>query len=136
MSRRELQLDAIEISDGLTIADMKRIFCLEAPAIDTAARRLQAYATSTPGASNMLRLGDVLWSWDTRPRRQQNGALIGRVYSKRRGEATRDAGRYKIDAGGHVLQLPAELRNALPGGNTAAIDTEDQSQSGGSDAIE
>lgn len=97
-------------------------FDLEAPAagpapIDTAEQRLASWSTvAQGGAVNMLRVDGVLWSWDAHPRRQKNGALIGRCYAQRRGESPRDLGAYKIGADGRVLQLVDGLRGVLPGG--------------------
>lgn len=95
-----------------------------APAIDTPARRLGTWSQAC-GGTNMVRVDGVLWSWSTSPRLQKNGAAIGRVYSQARGELTRDVCAYKIDAGGRVEWLPAELRSVLPGGATAGAGGED-----------
>lgn len=124
MNPRQLELDAIEISDGLTVADMKRIFGLEVSPIDSADRRLEAWG-EVGSATNMVRVDDVLYSWDTRPRQQKNGAVIGRVHAQRRGEGTRDIGAYKINAEGAVLQIPAAaLRGVLPGTEGAEASTD------------
>lgn len=119
---RQPQLDAIEISDGLTVTDMKRIFGTEAPPIDSADRRLEAWARVGP-ATNLVSVDDVLYSWDTRPRRQKNHAPVGRVYAQPRGGIPRDAGAYKIDADGTVLQIPEALRGILPGTEGAEAST-------------
>ena len=95
--------------------------------IDTPARRLQTWAEICKGgATNVVKVEGVSWSWTTQPRLQKNGAAMGRVYAQRRGELTRDVGGYKIDAGGRVLQLPAALRAVLPGGleAEASVDAE------------
>lgn len=125
MSGRELQLDALEICDGLTVEDMKRIFGLERPPIDTAARRLEAWNNSTASGGNVVRVRDVSYSWDARPRRQKNGALIGRVYAQARGEGSRDVGSYKIDHDGVVVHVPAALRGMLPGSELASASTDE-----------
>lgn len=128
MSAPELQLDALEISDGLSVEDMRRIFGMLPKPIDSADRRLEAWAQTCPGASNMIRVDDVAYSWDTRPRRQKNGAVIGRVYAQARGEITRDIGAYKIAAGGAVLWIPAALRGILPGTEGATVSPIDSAQ--------
>lgn len=111
---KHLQLDAIEIQDGLTIADMKRLFGLEAPPIDTPERRLAQWEAFANG-TNMVRVDDVLYSWDTRPRIQKNGAAIGRIYAQPRGQSPHELGAYKIDAGGRVVWMPTPLQAVLPG---------------------
>jgi len=125
MNAPELQL---EISDGLTVEDMRRIFDTLPKPIDSADRRLEAWAHACPSASNVIRVDDVSYSWDTKPRRQKNGAVIGRVYAQGRGEITRDIGAYKIDAGGAVLWIPAALRGILPGTEGAAVGPNDSAQ--------
>ena len=111
----ELGLDAIEISDGLTVEDMKRIFGLQRPPIDTAERRLEAWERFA-GGCNVVRVDGVLYSWDTRPRVQKNKAVIGRIHAQSDGESPHDIGSYKLDSRGTVLWLPAPLHAVLPGG--------------------
>lgn len=65
------------------------------------------------GASNVLRIGDVTYSWDTKPREQKNGSLVGRVYAQARGELPKDVGSYKILADGSVSEMPAPLVGKL-----------------------
>lgn len=83
--------------------------------IDTVLARLHSWALAATSGTNMIRAGEVLYSWDTKPRLQKNGAAIGRVYAQRRGENTRDLGMYKIGARGEVLAIPAEVSHLLPG---------------------
>lgn len=90
--------------------------------IDTAACRMHSWSLASTSGSNILRVGEVIYSWDSRPRRQQNGALIGRVYAQRRGESPRDIGGYKIEPDGRVSRAPAELAGVLPGAENAAHD--------------
>lgn len=111
--------DQIEISDGLTVQDIQRLFDTLPKPIDSADRRLQAWSDAAAIGSNMARVDGVLYSWDTKPRRQKNGAVIGRVYAQNPGGITHDVGAYKIAAGGEVLQVPAALRAVLPGAEGA-----------------
>lgn len=134
---RQLEEEGLSTSDAQAAADVENqaqpfAFDAEHPAdnmprptpIDSPARRLQAWSQAC-GGTNMVRVDGVLWSWSTSPRRLKNGAAIGRVYSQARGELTRDVCAYKIDAGGRVEWLPAELRSVLPGGATAGAGGED-----------
>ena len=121
------QLD--ETEEGCNrIAELARaVGLLHDKPIENVIARLHSWALATTGASiNCLRIDDVEYSWDTKPRLQKNGAAIGRVYAQRRGELTRDIGAYKIAGDGRVLQLPAAVRAILPGGETAidAVDAE------------
>jgi hypothetical protein len=111
-------VNAPELHDAAAaIAEIRQAFGLEPPAIDSPTRRLEAWSTvCRGGAANLVEVDGVTWSWSMDPRRQKNGAAIGRVYAQRRGALPQDVGAYKIDAGGRVLQLPAELRQVLPGG--------------------
>lgn len=104
------------------IAETRALFGSGAKPIDSVERRLAAWARICQGgASNVLNVEGVSWSWSTAPRIQKNGAAIGRVYRQRKGGLCVDAGSYKIDAKGNVLQIPAELRAVLPGGAGAEI---------------
>lgn len=104
-----LLLDSCELEDATPAA------AAIAPPIDTAEKRLQAWAAVCASAINVLTVGDVCYTWDAHPRRLKNGALEGRVYAQHRGEAPRDIGGYKIGADGAVLKLPAALTGVLPG---------------------
>jgi hypothetical protein len=96
--------------------------------IDTADRRLAAWrdaCNSSTGADNLVRVGAIAYAIDLQPRRQKNGALIGRVYSKAAGEGFRDIGSYKIGADGLVIEIPlAVLAGALPGAEEAIVHTD------------
>lgn len=95
-----------------------------APKPMTAERRLETWTEAcTGGATNVITVEGVSYSWDAHPRRLQNGALQGRVYAQPRGELARDIGGFKIDAHGRVAQLPEVLRRALPGGLEASEET-------------
>lgn len=65
------------------------------------------------GAMNLLNVGPATYAWDTAPREQKNGAVIGRVYVQRPGEVFRDIGHYKIAADGSVVEVPEVLREFL-----------------------
>ena len=117
------------VEDGQTLEQLKEAFGIRALPIDTALRRLHSWALVAIGGSiNMVKVAGVLYTWDAHPRRLQNGAVQGRIYAQRRGELPRDIGGFKIDARGRVVQLPAVLREVLPGGlEAAAGDEEGQS---------
>lgn len=117
-------LELEEAKTGWPLSTFKQAFGLVDAPIDTAHRRLHSWALAATAGTNMLRIGDTLYSWDARPRAQKNGALIGRVHAKRREQLTRDIGGYKIDAAGQVLQLPAALRGVLPGAEGAEESTD------------
>ena len=109
-------IDSCELEDDGPAAPVHA-----APVIDTPAKRLEAWAmVCAGGATNVLRVDGVSYSWDTRPRVQKNGAAIGRVYAQRRGELPRDVGMYKLGARGDVLAIPAALAGVLPGAEGAA----------------
>lgn len=121
MAQKETgQLELVHDEQPFNLAEHRAAFgiCVDAP-ITNADARLHAWALAASAGTNMLRSGDVLYSWDARPRRQKNGALAGRVYSKRRAEVARDIGAYKIDATGAVLEIPSALRGLLPGAEGA-----------------
>lgn len=87
------------------------------------------------GASNVLKIGDTTYTWDTRPREQKNGSLVGRVYAQVRGELPKDVGSYKILADGSVSEMPAPLAEKLVapilqegGGRTAGSSIDDESR--------
>jgi hypothetical protein len=123
MSSPVLQL--IDGDAGGSLAELKESFGIVDKPIDTPIRRLHTWALVAIGGSiNMVRVGEVIYSWDTKPRLQKNGAVIGRVHAQRRGEGTRDIGSYKIDAAGQVVHLPEALRAILPGGATASTANE------------
>lgn len=91
-----------------------------APSIATVQQRLETWRrVAIAGSDNLIDVAGVLYCWDVRPRIQKNGSAIGRIHMQRRGEVFRDAGAYKIDAGGRVLQIPAELAGVLPGAEDA-----------------
>lgn len=132
MTSTERQLPLLAAGDGAEdIEAFKEAFGIREQPIDTALRRLHAWslaALGAPGALgcvNMIRVDDVLYTWDAHPRRLQNGALQGRVYAKRRGQLDQDIGGFKIDARGRVVQLPAPLREVLPVGLEAAAGAEE-----------
>jgi hypothetical protein len=111
---------------GLTVADDDAIDvdtptldAVRAPApIDSADRRLIAWrlaCNADTGCDNLVSAGDTVYAVDLHPRRQKNGALIGRVHAQRRGEPFRDIGAYKIAANGDVLAIPSEIADVLPG---------------------
>ena len=90
--------------------------CTATPRPMDASERLRSWASvCSGGATNVLTLSGVCYSWDTSPRKLQNGSLQGRVYAQLSGELTRDIGGFKIDARGRVLELPEALRAVLPG---------------------
>lgn len=106
----DLTLDQVSVDFGIR---------RDAP-IDTALKRLHSWALAAiAGSINVVRVDDVLYSWDPRPRRLKNGALQGRVYAQGRGELTRDLGGFKIDADGRVVHIPRELAGVLPGTENA-----------------
>lgn len=116
-------LDSCELDDGLTLEQHKAAFGLEDKPIDTALRRLHSWALVAIGGSvNLVRVDGVTYTWEARPRTLKNGALQGRVFAQRAGDAPRDIGGFKIDAGGRVLQIPAPLARVLPGAELAAAD--------------
>lgn len=102
-------LDSCELEDDTPAAD-----AITAP-IDTAEKRLQAWASVCRSGINVLTVDGVCYTWDAHPRRLKNGALEGRVYAQHRGEPPRELGGYKIGADGAVLKLPAALAGVLPG---------------------
>lgn len=111
-----------------SLEDDRRTFGIGPKPIDTAARRLEAWAQAcAAGATNVITVDGVSYSWDTHPRQLQNGALQGRVYAQPRGAISHDIGGYKIAAGGTVLKVPAALRSTLPGA-AAASSSEDQGE--------
>ncbi len=111
------------VDDEPTLAQFARDLGIDpSTPIDTAACRMHIWSLAATSGANVLRAGDVLYSWDSRPRRQQNGALIGRVYAQRRGESPRDIGGYKIEPDGRVSRCPAELAGVLPGAENATHD--------------
>ncbi len=65
------------------------------------------------GASNVLRIGNTTFTWDTKPREQKNGSMIGRVYAQTPGDVPRDVGGYKILADGSIAEMPAPLAAIL-----------------------
>lgn len=80
----------------------------------TAAATLQHWATlGVLSATNLIRVGRELYSWDSNPREQKNGALVGRVYVQRAGETFRDIGHFKIAPCGAVQDIPAVLAGIL-----------------------
>lgn len=106
--------------------DINEDFGIQAPGIRTPEQRLAAWAT-IGWCMNAVKIDGAHWSWDTNPRRQKNGAAIGRVYRQPRGELSRDVGAYKIGTDGRVLALPAALREVLPGGLEAtAADVDEE----------
>lgn len=108
-----------------TLAQLREAFGIQDKPIDTALRRLHTWAlVSIAGAINLVKVDGVIYSWDARPRRLKNGALEGRVYAQRRGEAPRDIGGFKIGADGHVLKIPPELAAVLPGCANATTEEE------------
>lgn len=111
----------LPLLDSVELTDEEAPFELEpAHGIDTPERRLEAWALCCKyGATNVLTVEGVSYSWDARPRRLKNGAVEGRVYAQRGGEHQRDIGGYKIAADGAVVRIPAPLRGALPGANQA-----------------
>lgn len=127
MTARDLQLE--ELNAGESLSEMKAAFGIVDVPIDTALRRLHSWALAATAGSNMLRVDDVLYSWDMRPRPLKNGALEGRVYAQRRGGGTRDIGGFKIDAGGAVLKIPAALAGKLPGSADAEASTDEAQES-------
>lgn len=126
MTSRQLpMLDNSELEDELTLEQHKAAFGLEDKPIDTALRRLHSWALVAIGGSvNLVRVDDVTYWWEAHPRALKNGALQGRVFAQRAGEAPRDIGGFKIDAGGRVLQVPAPLAHVLPGAEHAAEEPE------------
>jgi hypothetical protein len=111
------------------IAETRAQFGSGPKPIDSVERRLQAWAEiCRGGAMNLVNVDGVGWSWSTAPRIQKNGSAIGRVYRQRKGGLCVDAGSYKIDAKGKVLQLPAELRAVLPGGESAEISADAETE--------
>jgi len=118
-------LDACELED-----DAPAAAAIAAP-IDTAQKRLQAWASVCVGGSvNLVRAGEALYTWDPNPRRLKNGALEGRVYAQRRGEVFRDAGGFKIAGDGAVAKVPAALRSILPGAADAAAEDQPEPMNG------
>lgn len=115
-------LDGIQLADVDVATPTLDAVHARAP-IDSADCRLTAWrdaCNSSTGADNLVRVGRIVYAIDLQPRRQKNGALIGRVYSKAAGEAFRDIGRYKIGSSGQVIEIPvAELAGALPGAASA-----------------
>lgn len=112
-----------------SLADLREAFGIREQPIDTPLKRLHSWAlVCAGGAINVVRLADASYSWDMRPRAQKNGAVLGRCYVQRRGQLPRDIGGYKIDAGGRVVQLPADLRAVLPGGLEAEISADVQAE--------
>lgn len=114
---------ASQVDDEPTLAQFAREIGIDpAKPIDTAARRMHSWSLASTAGANILRVGEVTYSWDSRPRRQLNGALVGRVYVQRPGERPRDIGGYKIEPDGRVTRCPAELAGVLPGAENAAHD--------------
>lgn len=93
--------------------------------IDSADRRLEAWrlaCNANTGCDNLVRDGDTVYAIDLQPRRQKNGAVIGRVHAQRRGEGFRDVGSYKIAGDGQVIEIPlGVLAGTLPGAETANV---------------
>lgn len=115
--------EAGQADDEPTLAQFARELGIQPnKPIDTAACRMHSWALAATSGANLVRIGDVSYIWDTRPRRQQNGALLGRIYAQRQGEAPRDIGGYKIEPDGHVSRCPAELAGVLPGAESGAHD--------------
>lgn len=110
MTRHLPHLDSCELNAGEVTPPR------EAPAVDTAQLRLETWsALCLRGATNMLTVDGVSYSWEAHPRREANGALVGRMYAQSRGQGCRYLGEFRIGADGQVLQCPAELAGVLPG---------------------
>lgn len=118
MSGRQLEM-VVDQDGPINLAEAREAFGIVDKPIDSPTRRLHAWALIATAGINMLRVDQLLYSWDTQPVKQKNGAVRGRVYAQARGESPRDVGGYKIDARGRVLELPAALRQVLPGGADA-----------------
>lgn len=74
-----------------------------------------ATCADSGGAMNGIRGTDGTWYYlDATPRQLQNGAIVGRVHAKRRGEGMADIGAFKITSDGQVVQIPAEVAALLP----------------------
>lgn len=94
-----------------------------------------AACQSCGGASNGLRAPDGTWYYlEARPREQQNGALVGRVFKHVLGKGMEDAGGFKIAADGQVLKVPAALAPQL--NSYRLLEEDDESQDGGRDECE
>ena len=120
-------VDQLEPAEDFDIEAHPRAFGITPKMIDSAERRLQAWAEACPSAANVYSVDDVSYSWDAHPRRLHNGALQGRVYAQPRGGIPRDIGGYKIAGDGTVLKIPAALRAVLPGATGAAA-SDDEAQ--------
>lgn len=111
-ARQRLMRDFLAVSEDHLLGDVaeaREAFGLtRGPTLDPIHARLASWATG--GFDNTRRVGDVLYSWTAHPRLQQNGAGLGRVYSKKRGESPVDIGGYKLDAGGNILEFPDAAR--------------------------
>ena len=128
MSARELSINAVELGDAAEDLAALRAARAIATEIRSAGQRLEAWAAAgSSGATNVITVAGVSYSWDAHPRRLQNGSVQGRVYAQPRGQLARDIGGFKIDARGHVVHLPRELAGVLPGGENATTNEGDES---------
>lgn len=126
-----LSIDNVELGDALEDLAAIRAQRAAAAEIRTAGQRLEAWSVEassrSSGGQNVITVDGISYSWDMRPRRLQNGALQGRIYAQRPGAVASDIGGFKIDARGHVLQLPRELAGVLPGASSAeASESQDE----------
>lgn len=87
----------------------------------------KAYAQehSTAGADNVFTHDGVSYSFDAKPRKLANGALQGRCYAQRRGQAPVDIGGFKIAADGSVVSLPLPRLSTMPSAAAMAAHAND-----------
>lgn len=93
-------------------------------AAQTFAAWLEACASTHKGpcASNALRIEGAVYYLDPHPRRQDNGALVGRIHKHVKHAGARAIGGFKIAPDGTVARIPAELAALLPGAAGAEQD--------------